>query len=307
MKKKSLKIWLRASRPKTLLLAIASVSMGLFLAIKVDGNLKGDIAIMTLITAILLQILSNLANDYGDFVHGADQSERQGPERSLQSGDISKVSMKRAIYLIVFLTAVSGTILILSAVTSENSIGVILFVILGAIAIWSAISYTAGKKPYGYAGFGDLAVFFFFGLVGVIGSYMLQKLSVLPSLLLPATSLGLFSVAVLNINNIRDIKVDKQAGKNTIPVRLGLDRARKYHWLLLLVGFLLSLVFVILDFSSIWELLFLLTFPLIIRNGWGVARATGAALNPYLGQMSLTTFIFVLLFGLGMILALNSS
>jgi 1,4-dihydroxy-2-naphthoate octaprenyltransferase len=260
---------------------------------------------LTLITAILLQILSNLANDYGDFVHGADHAERKGPSRAVQSGDISVELMRKAIYLVVLLTAVFGAILLLGAIGLQGGAGLIVFLLVGAVAIWSAVSYTAGSLPYGYAGLGDLAVFLFFGLVGVLGSYALQKLSLTPTLLLPATSIGLFSVAVLNVNNMRDIDADRQVGKNTIPVRLGLERARIYHWLLLLGGFLVTLFFVALDFSSLWQLLFIITLPLFARNGWAISQKSAAALDPYLRQMSLATFLFVLTFGFGTILALD--
>lgn len=305
MNEKQLRVWLRATRPRTLLLAISSVSMGLFLAVGTDGPIRPGTAILTLITAILLQILSNLANDYGDSVHGADHDQRRGPSRAVQSGDISAESMKKAIYLVVLLTVILGTILVLGSIGLKGSAGLMLFLFVGAFAIWSAISYTAGNLPYGYAGFGDLAVFLFFGPVGVLGSYALQKLPVAPSLLLPATSIGLFSVAVLNINNIRDIISDRQVGKNTIPVRLGLKRARIYHSLLLLIGFLLTLLFVALDFSSIWQLLFVITLPLFVRNGSQISRKPSATLNPYLGQMSLTIILFVITFGVGTVLALK--
>ena len=305
MNNKQLVIWLRAARPRTLLLAISSVSMGLFLAVGINSPFRPGTAILTLITAILLQILSNLANDYGDFVHGADHDKRRGPSRAVQSGEISAESMKKAIYLVVLLTIIFGTILVLGAIGLKGSAGIIVFLLVGAFAIWSAVSYTAGNLPYGYAGFGDLAVFLFFGPVGVLGSYALQNLVLAPSLLLPATSIGLFSVAVLNINNIRDIVSDRQAGKNTIPVRLGLERARIYHWLLLLIGFLLTLLFIALDLSSFWQLLFVITLPLLVRNGWAISQKPTAALNPYLGQMSLTTFLFVITFGVGTILALD--
>lgn len=304
MKLKRLQIWLRAARPRTLVLAISSVLMGLFLVIGRGESIRLDIAILTLITATWLQILSNLANDYGDSIHGADLPERQGPARTVQSGDITAGEMKKALHIVTFFTAVFGSLLVFGAFGFRSGMELFIFLLIGGAAVWAAISYTAGNLPYGYAGFGDLAVFLFFGLVGVLGSYALQTSTLEPILVLPASSLGLFSVAVLNVNNIRDIDSDRRVGKNTIPVRLGLKRARIYHWLILVIGFLATLLYVVLDFSSLWQMLFILSLPFFISNGLAISRKTAAALDPYLKQMSLATLVFVIMFGVGSILAL---
>ncbi|MDT8305844.1 MAG: 1,4-dihydroxy-2-naphthoate octaprenyltransferase, partial [Anaerolineae bacterium] len=181
---------------------------------------------------------------------------------------------------------------------------VLLFLVLGAAAIWAAIAYTASNRPYGYAGFGDLFVFVFFGLVAVSGSYFLLAHRLPLEVVLPAISGGLFSVGVLNINNIRDVESDRQAGKFSIPVRVGPRRARLYHWFLLAGGFGAALLYVLLTYRSPWQLLFLVTAPLFLRNGLAVGRSyTAAELDPLLKQMSLTTLLFVITFSLGHMLA----
>jgi len=176
--------------------------------------------------------------------------------------------------------------------------------VLGAAAVWAAIAYTASSRPYGYVGLGDLFVFIFFGWVSVLGSYFLQTHALPWPVLLPATSVGLFSVAVLNVNNIRDMRSDREAGKYSVPVRLGPRRARLYHWALLLSGLLGALLYVLLTYHSPWQFLFLLSAPLLLRNGVLVWRGQSAAeLDPLLKQMSLTTLVFVISFGAGQILA----
>lgn len=291
--------WLQAARPRTLTLALAGIALGLFLA-AAQGPLRWGPAVLTIVTALLLQILSNLANDYGDSLHGADSAERSGPLRAVQSGAISAAQMRRAVALTALLAVVSGLALLWLAFGVQGLWLALLFALLGAAAVWAAVAYTASSNPYGYRGLGDLFVFIFFGLVAVAGSYFLQTQTLPALVLLPATSCGLFSVAVLNVNNIRDIESDHRAGKITIPVRLGPQRARIYHWALLLGGLGAALVYVVATYRSPWQFLFLLSAPLIIRNGLAVWRAqTPAELDPLLKQMSLTTLVFVVLFGVG--------
>lgn len=302
-KQTSFKPWIAAARPRTLALAVAGIALGLFLA-AADGAVDGWIALLTLLTAILLQILSNLANDYGDSLHGADSLTRAGPRRAVQSGEITQEAMRGAIVLVSGLAIVSGLATVWLAFGRDALWLVLLFVVLGAAAVWAAIAYTASSKPYGYVGLGDLFVFIFFGWVSVLGSYFLQTHVLPPVMFLPATSVGLFSVAVLNVNNIRDIDSDREAGKHSIPVRLGPRPARLYHWGLLAGGFLAALLYVIITYRSPWQLLFLLSAPLLLRNGLAVWRGRRAEmLDPLLKQMSLTTLLFVITFGLGQLLA----
>ncbi len=296
------KAWLGALRLRTLPLALACIMLGAFLA-AADGVLHWGVVSLCVVTAVFLQILSNLANDYGDSVHGADHGEREGPQRAVQSGIITAQEMKRAMGLFAALSAVSGLALVLAAFGWGTLPLVLLFLLLGAASIWAAVNYTAGKNPYGYAGLGDLFVLVFFGLVGVLGTYFLQALSLQWTLLLPAASAGLMAVAVLNVNNIRDIASDAQAGKRTIPVRLGPMKARIYHWLLLSAAFVLAGLYGVVTFHSVWQFLFVLALPLILWQGTAVTRTTDPLkLNPLLKQMVFIALIFDFLLGLGQIL-----
>ena len=171
------------------------------------------------------------------------------------------------------------------------------------MSILAAIGYTVGKRPYGYIGLGDVSVLLFFGLVGVMGSYFLFTHSISWRELLPAMSCGLFSIAVLNINNIRDIESDREAGKFSIPVRIGKEKAALYHWALLLTGLASAVVYTIINYQSPWQFLFLLSAPLLVKNGISISRKPSHELDPYLKQMALSTLLFVILFGVGFLLS----
>jgi 1,4-dihydroxy-2-naphthoate octaprenyltransferase len=300
----ALAIWISASRPRTLTLAVSSIGMGTLLA-AITTKLNGSIIFMTLLTAVLLQVLSNLANDYGDSEHGADHAGRSGPLRAVQSGHVSTRSMQKAILLLAILTLLSGFILLWLALGTAGLLILLAFASLGLLAIWAAISYTSGGLAYGYVGLGDLAVFLFFGWLGVLGSYYLQTGNLTTILLLPATSVGLFTVGVLNVNNIRDIESDRLAGKQSIPVRLGLGRARVYHWLLIVGGLLATGLYVVAEYQSPWQLLFIFSVPLFVRNGLAVSRRPPVKLDPYLKELSLSTMFFVLTFGIGQLIGLT--
>lgn len=296
-------IWLNAMRPRTLPLALASIIMGCGLA-AADGAFDWSVALLCVLTAVILQILSNLANDYGDSLHGADHGARQGPRRAVQSGQVTAAAMRRAMAVAALLAVASGLLLLWVAFGAEAFTSTILFILLGAAAIGAAITYTAGKMPYGYAGLGDVAVLIFFGWVGVLGSYFVQAQRFGWPLLLPATACGLLAVAVLNVNNIRDLESDRLAGKRSVPVRLGLRRARIYHWMLLLGAIALALIYVLLHYHSVVQLLFLLAAPLLARNGLAIHRTADLpSLNPWLKQLSLAALVFVTLFALGQWLA----
>src|SRR5688572_24882545 len=249
------KIWLSAFRLRTLPLALSCIAMGGFLAASADA-FRWDIFLLCILTTIFLQILSNLANDYGDSVHGADSIERKGPSRAVQSGAVSKDQMRIAVTIFVMLSLISGISLLLVSFGFEWK-AIFFFFGLGVLCILAAIAYTVGKKPYGYAGLGDLSVLIFFGLVGVMGSYYLFTKIVTPLEILPALSCGLFSMAVLNINNIRDIESDQKAGKFSIPVRIGRQKAIVYHWVLLTTGIFTALIYTAVNFNSEWQFLFL--------------------------------------------------
>lgn len=293
--------WLSAIRLRTLPLALSSIGMGSFLA-AAAGFFDWRILILASLTTIFLQVLSNLANDYGDSIHGADSINRLGPKRAVQSGAITAETMKKAIALFVALSLMSGILLLLVAFGLNMQIFLI-FLFIGLMAIFAAIAYTAGKRPYGYAGLGDISVLVFFGIVGVAGTYYLYTQDFSWQILLPALSCGCFSTAVLNLNNIRDIESDRLAGKKSIPVRLGREKATIYHYLLLISGFLFSIVFVVILFDSFYQLLFLVTIPLFVKNGLAIKKnKTADALDPYLKQLAISTLLFVLTFGLGLLI-----
>jgi 1,4-dihydroxy-2-naphthoate octaprenyltransferase len=274
--------------------------MGGFLAW--DANaFRWDIFLLCVLTTVFLQILSNLANDYGDSVHGADNTNREGPSRAVQSGVITSAQMRRAIVAFTLLSLLSGIALLIVSFGFQWR-AMLFFFGLGLLSIGAAIAYTVGRRPYGYMGLGDLAVLLFFGLVGVMGSFYLFTGTLSWLELLPALSLGLFSVAVLNVNNIRDIESDKIAGKQSIPVRLGRRRAIVYHWIVLSLAMLFATGYTVLRYESPWQFLFLLATPLVFANALAVTRKPSALLDPYLRQMAISTLLFVLLFGTGLIL-----
>ncbi|RAK03146.1 1,4-dihydroxy-2-naphthoate prenyltransferase [Larkinella arboricola] len=296
-----MKSWLAAARPRTLPLSLASIILGSFLASSA-GRFSWKIFILASLTTIFLQILSNFANDYGDAVSGKDTAERVGPRRAVATGLITKEAMLRGIIVTAVLSLISGVWLLFESLKNASAQVFWIFLGLGFLCIGAAIAYTNGKRPYGYSGFGDIAVLLFFGWVGVLGTYFLHTLSFDPGLLLPATSVGLLATGVLNINNIRDIETDAKTGKNSIPVRLGRQRAIRYHWLLLLGGMLCA-VFYTLTTGYHWlNWLYLLAFPLFVLNGRAVAnhRQPGE-LNPRLGQLAMSTLLFVVLWGVALV------
>ena len=294
-----MKHWIEAARLRTLPLALSSILMGCFLA-AAHGNFHWIIAVLAILTTVCLQVLSNFANDYGDAVNGKDTEARQGPQRAVQSGAISAEAMQKAILIFSVLALVNGIGLLYEALQGATWHTFAAFLGLGILAIIAAITYTAGKRPYGYVGLGDLSVLIFFGWVGVVGVYYLHTKTWDLSLLLPATSCGLFAVGVLNINNIRDIESDTLTGKRSVPVRLGRNNAIVYHWLLLTTGMICSIFYFFLHPGPLTQWLFLLSFPLFIRNGLAVSRLKKASeLDPYLKQMALSTLLFVVLFGIG--------
>lgn len=296
------KAWVEAARLKTLPLAVSSPLMGSFLA-WADGNFLWSVFILATTTTLLLQVLSNFANDYGDFKSGADNHNRIGPRRMVQSGEISPKQMKKGLLINIALAFISGVLLIYFG-TKGKDIGVVLFfLVLGIIAIVAAIKYTVGKNPYGYRGLGDLFVFLFFGLIGVMGTHFLHTGTFNPWHIMPAAAIGLLSTGVLNLNNLRDYESDKAASKRTMVVWLGNRKAKFYHLVLIVVSALLGPVFVIFNYHSAYQFLFVLAFPLFISNLVAVFRHSNPAdLYPELKRLAFATFIFTVTFGVGMIL-----
>lgn len=292
----SLHIWLDAARPKTLPLALISILTGSSLAFSA-GHFSLLVALLALLTATLLQILSNLANDYGDAVKGTDNEARLGPIRAIQSGAVTLDDMKQAMLINITLTVISGLVLIFYALDSVQSI--LAFVGLGVLAIVAAIAYTVGNKPYGYVGLGDLSVFIFFGLLGVSGTYFLHTGHVEPSLFLPALGCGLLAVAVLNVNNMRDIENDAVCGKKTVAVRLGQTRAKQYHFMLLAGAVIAFAWYLVMQTSPTWiSLPFLLSIVVVVKHSKAVwvsdQPAQIAPMMPAIVKCSLiTNLLFV--------------
>lgn len=297
----SLAIWLDAARPKTLPLAIASIVCGSAVA-EWHGRFSALIAVLALLTALLLQILSNLANDYGDAVKGTDNDDRLGPQRAIQSGLVTPKAMKKAMIINIILTAFSGLALIFIACTNPHDI--IGFMLLGVLAIVASIAYTVGNKPYGYQGLGDFSVLIFFGWLGVAGTYYLQAGQLDSVIMLPATACGLLAVGVLNINNLRDIDNDRACGKLTLAVRMGAAWGRHYHVFLLATSVLCFTLFALFETQSLSGWLFLLSVPLIMKHGYDVYHAPdGAALRPMMATMVKCALLANVLFAIGILLS----
>lgn len=293
--------WLESLRPKTLPLAFAAIVVGTVLAWW-QGFFDPLVAVLALITAGLLQILSNLANDYGDAVKGSDKPDRLGPLRGMQKGAISLAQMKRALIIIIILSCISGLLLVTAATqTMADFIG---FLVLGGLSIIAAITYTIGKRPYGYIGLGDVSVLIFFGWLSVMGSWYLQTHMLVPAVILPATACGLLATAVLNINNLRDIDSDRENGKNTLVVRLGPINARRYHAGLLVGALICLALFNLLSLHSAWGWLFILSAPLLIKQARFVLRELDPrAMPPMLERTVKGALLTNLLFVVGIILS----
>ncbi len=296
----SIRIWMKAFRLRTLPLALSCSVLGSFLAYA-HGDFNWLIFILASITILFLQILSNLANDYGDSLHGVDNEKRIGPQRVTQHGLVSPKQMRVMVSLFAFSALASGCLLIFIGLHDLGNI--LFFFFLGISAIFAAIKYTVGKNPYGYIGLGDLFVFLFFGIVGVACTFYLHTQTFDPWILLPSSAIGLLSSGVLNLNNMRDIENDARTGKRTLVVRIGTRAAKYYHVTLISLSLLFSMVYTIKYFDSIYQLLYVLTFPLFVLNIRVVLQNTEPnELNNELKKLALSTFAFSVTFGLGLIL-----
>ncbi len=254
-----IKAWIKALRIRTLPLAVSGIVVGNAVAYYY-GQFDSLIFKLSLYTALLLQILSNLANDYGDFQKGTDNVNRVGPERALQSGAIEPKDMKTAMIIVGFFAFICGASLVFLGLSQANLVAGLFFIGIGIVCIIAAIFYTMGKHAYGYKGLGDIMVFLFFGITAVAGSFYLQFKDMLWQVLLPAAAVGFFSAGVLNMNNMRDVVNDKACGKITIPVRLGFKRSKVYHSFLILSGIGCAVLFQV--------------YYLPIGNSWSLASLT---------------------------------
>ncbi len=295
------KDWIEAFRLRTLPLSLSSIVLGSFLAYY-SGSFSWAVFILAMLTTLFLQILSNLANDYGDSKNGIDNETRVGPQRSVQSGLISAKAMKAMVIIFSTLSLISGSILVYVGTKGENFLFTLFFLILGLIAVASAIKYTVGKNPYGYRGLGDLFVFVFFGLVAVGGTFYLHTNTLPLDIFLPATSVGLLSVGVLNLNNLRDQVSDKNSGKRTMVVILGTKKAKVYHIALLSGAILSGVIFSLLHFHTPFQFLYLITLPFLVQHIQEVMHNTiPKELDPELKRLALTTLVFAFTFGIGIL------
>lgn len=290
-----IKHWISAFRLRTLPLAFSCIIAGSALAYKEDVF---DVLIFSLglLTTLFLQVLSNLANDYGDADKGTDNDNRVGPKRAIQSGAISKSQMKKAIVVFVVLSLVTGLILVFYATRNLHFLYPVGFITLGLLAIMAAIKYTAGDSAYGYKGLGDLFVFVFFGCVGVGGSYFLYSAPLKWEVILPMITIGTFSSAVLNLNNMRDWENDKACGKNTLVVLIGFQKAKAYHFGLLLVGFLSAALYILYytrDFTAVLALTSV-AGVLLVHLIKVLRTKVPYVLDAELKKIALTTFFYAI-------------
>lgn len=294
--------WMHAIRPKTLPLALSSSILGSFIA-AADGLFRWSVFVLAASTSLLLQVLSNLANDYGDFAKGTDTPERIGPARMVQTGAITPRQMVWAIAAVSIMTFASGSLLIFEGLGGGHALLKVIFFLLGLTAIGAAINYTVGKNPYGYSGFGDVFVFLFFGLLGVMGTYYLHAHVMRLDLLLPATSIGLLSAGVLNLNNLRDVNNDIKTHKHTLVVMMGSSKAKVYHLLLVVVALITGGLYIMLHYHTLYQLLFVITIlPLTLNVRAVFTNRIPAELNNELKRLSLSTLLFSVTFGMGLLL-----
>lgn len=294
---------MNAARLRTLPLAVSGIIMGAAVAFANDG-FNPKVSALAVVTALLIQIFSNFANDYGDSQKGTDNLHRVGPQRTIQSGAISMQQMKTGMAVLIFLSLASGIWLVAEGTKGLQAGTFILFLLLGVGALVAAYKYTAGSNPYGYAGFGDLAVFLFFGILPVAGTYFLNTHKLSFEVFLPAISIGLFSTGVLNLNNIRDIENDRNSGKNTLVVKMGGAKAKRYHSFLIASGLLSMIIFSGINRQPVFQWLFLVSFPMFIRDLVRINRISEPReFDPFLKKLSLSTLLFTLLYVLGNMLA----
>lgn len=320
----TMKAALSSMRLRTLPLSLAGVLLGCKLAL-VRWQVSGWTVLLVCLTTVCLQILSNLSNELGDVLRGTDTDERQGPSYGLNSGEMTVAQMKRLIGAFVLLCCISGAAMIWVSFGTFLAWKPAALLVLGACAIWAAMKYTLGRNPYGYRGLGDIFVFIFFGLVSVLGAYFVCAHRIDRwELVLPAAGIGFFSVGVLNINNIRDMRTDA-VNRVTMALRLGLKGARIYQTVLICLGWAALICFAVLmpsagiaGFASagvsgaagavgaaggaglLWVLIlrwaFLLVLPMFILHLRGVWTTTDRALDRYFPLLVMGTFLLALLF-----------
>jgi len=296
-----MKRWISAIRPRTLPLSVSGIIIASFLAFY-NGYFDGFLCLLAILTTLSLQILSNLANDYGDGVKGTDNDNRVGPERAIQSGVITPEEMMQGIKLNILICIVLIIALVFRAFRSDYILYAFLFLLFGGLALYAAIKYTVGSSPYGYKALGDLMVFIFFGILSVLGTYFLYAKQIDHIVFMPAIAIGLLSTGVLNLNNMRDLESDRQSGKITIAGKLGFKSAKKYHNLLVIGALISMLAFGLFYFTSYYNLIYLITFVPLITHLVFINKTTiPQKLDSQLKVLALSTFFLALLLGCGYI------
>lgn len=288
--------WVNAARLRTLPLSISGIVVGTALA-NYYGTRDIEIFILALCTTIAFQITSNFANDYGDGVKGTDNEDRVGPKRALQSGLLSRKELKRGIIIAIGISLILVIAVLYFSFGIDNIEYFILFILLGCLSIWAAVKYTVGKSAYGYKGLGDVFVFVFFGLLAVLGTFFLYTKFLTGLAWLPAIAIGTLSTGVLNLNNLRDYQSDKKANKNTLIVKMGINNGKKYHYFLLIIGFLCMLAFIIFNYTTSYDFVPLIAFvPIFIHLRKVYHTENTILLDPELKKLVLSTFLLAVLF-----------
>lgn len=294
-----IKAWLHAARLRTLPLSLSGIIVGTGLA-AVLGAFDGQIFAFALLTTIGFQVLSNFANDLGDSQKGTDNAQRVGPARAIQSGQLSAAQMKIGMWVVGVFSLLSAFYLIKLSVPNLSTNAIYFYIVLALACIAAAITYTVGKNAYGYRGLGDIMVFIFFGLVSVVGVFMLFGEAFEWIVLFPAISIGLWSTAVLNLNNLRDIHNDAQMNKRTMVVKLGFHKAKYYH--VFLVSFGMATWFFTIYLLAVSAMNYYLFIALLPSIGFAlhlqkvVQNTEPASLDPELKKVALLTFFSSILF-----------
>ncbi len=297
------KSYVSALRLRTIPLSLAGVSLGAMLA-AADYHVGFMVVVFLLLTAACLQMLSNVSNELGDFQHGTVSAHGREASQSLVTGELTESDMKMLIKVLVVITCLSGMTMLFFSFGTLFCMESLLMMVLGYFAVNAAMKYTMGRNPYGYRGLGDVFVFIFFGVVAVFGAYCLcSHVFATWLILLPSVSIGAFSIAVLNVNNIRDMESDRLT-RTTVALKLGEKGAKIYQTLLVVIGWAAMLAYACLRMFDLWHFLFVLTLPLYVWHLVGVWKNSGRALDKYLPVLVLSTFAFALLGGLGFLMYL---
>lgn len=291
--KSGLRAWILASRPKTLPAAVSPVVVGCAVAWS-EGGFSPTVAVAAFAVALLLQIGANLANDVADFRRGADTEERLGPTRVTQSGLISSRDVAVATGLVLAAAIVPGLYLVWRGGPA--------ILALGLAAIVAAVAYTAGPKPFGYLGLGEVFVFVFFGPVAVVGTSYVMTGTVTALAAAASIPMGCLIAAILVVNNLRDIETDRAAGKRTLAVRIGIAATRREYASLLLVAYLIPPIMWMTSIGSPWVLLSWVTAPVAVMLVRSVKSFSGRALNPVLAGTARLCLFYAVACAIGIIL-----